>query len=449
MYKYYHRSQHIYLFENEVIHLSKFFPSETYGWSPLLTIFEKVLTLIGMDKNLYRYFFERKMPGSMMMVFTDDPESLRRERANIAAQTRMDPNFVPMVAVSAKNNRGRVDMVRLFHTLQEMDYLPVRQEIRERVAAMWGVTPAWQGAPEAFGGLSTQTQQLVVMSRVVEGDQRLFHEKIFPKILEAFGVTDWGLHLPQPEERAEATRIQFAQQKVAIANQYAQLGFTVELKDQDVTMEEAEFNISGEMVQTAKLNEEQQALQLQQQEQSMEQQEEQGQGEPRSVEIGGEPPEEGEEAMPIQNMMLEKTIPAHKRKFGGRTGGRTPDWRDKSPLEERDIDDYAEARSKKNILTLMDEPQTWVNSLIAKGFDMPFIKQVSPDGKQMWFVQDSVDYVAHLNGSGVVHIEKAKPDPAVHSPFNQSHQDRAMYNPTGAHRQHPNNYDEDDEEEQT
>ena len=449
MYKYYHRSQHIYLFENEVIHLSKFFPSETYGWSPLLTIFEKVLTLIGMDKNLYRYFFERKMPGSMMMVFTDDPESLRRERANIAAQTRMDPNFVPMVAVSAKNNRGRVDMVRLFHTLQEMDYLPVRQEIRERVAAMWGVTPAWQGAPEAFGGLSTQTQQLVVMSRVVEGDQRLFHEKIFPKILEAFGVTDWSLHLPQPEERAEATRIQFAQQKVAIANQYAQLGFTVELKDQDVTMEEAEFNISGEMVQTAKLNEEQQALQLQQQEQSMEQQEEQGQEEPRSVEIGGEPPEEGEEAMPIQNMMLEKTIPAHKRKFGGRTGGRTPDWRDKSPLEERDIDDYAEARSKKNILTLMDEPQTWVNSLIAKGFDMPFIKQVSPDGKQMWFVQDSVDYVAHLNGSGVVHIEKAKPDPAVHSPFNQSHQDRAMYNPTGAHRQHPNNYDEDDEEEQT
>ena len=96
----------------------------------------------------------------------------------------------------------------------------------------------------------------------------------------------------------------------------------------------------------------------------------------------------------------------------------------------------------------MDEPQTWVNSLMDKGFDMPFIKQVSPDGKQMWFTQDTVDYVAHLNGSGVVHIEKAKPDPAVHSPFNQGHKDRAMYNPTGAHRQHPNNYDEEDEEEQ-
>ena len=96
MYKYYHRNQQIYLFDSEIIHLSKFSPSETYGWSPILTIFEKALTLIGMDKNLYRYFFERKMPASMVMVTTDDPESLRRERAHIAAQTRIDPNFIPM-----------------------------------------------------------------------------------------------------------------------------------------------------------------------------------------------------------------------------------------------------------------------------------------------------------------------------------------------------------------
>ena len=111
MYKYYHRSAHLYFFDEEIIHLSKFSPSETYGWSPILTIFEKALTLVGMDKNLYRYFFERKMPASMLMVTTDDPESLRREREHIAAQTRMDPNYIPMVAVSARNQRGRVDMV--------------------------------------------------------------------------------------------------------------------------------------------------------------------------------------------------------------------------------------------------------------------------------------------------------------------------------------------------
>ena len=296
MYKYYHRNKHIYLFDSEVIHVSKFSPSETYGWSPILTVFEKALTLIGMDKNLYRYFFERKMPASMIMVFTDDPESLRRERSNMAAQTRMDPNFVPMVAVSARNNRGRVDMVRLFHTLQEMDYLPVRQEVRERIAAMWGVTPAWQGAPEAFGGLSTQTQQLVVMSRVVEGDQRMFHDKVFPLILDAFGITDWVLELPTPEEKAEATRISFAQQRVAVASQLNQMGFTVKLKDQGEDMESISFVIEGESVPMTQFQGESQALQIEQTMQQMEQQEQQQQLQQQQQDmLGGASPEGGEE----------------------------------------------------------------------------------------------------------------------------------------------------------
>ena len=309
MYKYYHRNKHLYLFESEVIHLSKFSPSETYGWSPILTIFEKALTLIGMDKNLYRYFFERKMPGSMMMVFTDDPESLRRERANLAAQTRLDPNFVPMVAVSSKNNRGRVDIVRLFHTLQEMDYLPVKDEIRERVSAMWGVTPAWQGSPEAFGGLSTQTQQLVVMSRVVEGDQRLFHEKVFPQLLQAFGVENWNISLKVPEEKAEATRISFAQQRIAMASQLNTMGFTIKLKEQGVVMEEAQFTIEGEVVPLTQLQGEQQALSIEQQKDQMEQQ-----AEMEEAPINEESPEDDEEYDPDSdetNIEMTKALDQH------------------------------------------------------------------------------------------------------------------------------------------
>ncbi len=372
MYKYYHRNKHLYLFEQEIIHLSKFSPSETYGWSPILTIFEKALTLIGMDKNLYRYFFERKMPGSMMMVFTDDPESLRRERANLAAQTRLDPNFVPMVAISSKNNRGRVDMVRLFHTLQEMDYLPVRDEIRERVSAMWGVTPAWQGSPEAFGGLSTQTQQLVVMSRVVEGDQRLFHEKVFPQLLEAFGITDWNISLKVPEEKAEATRLSFAQQRIAMASQLNQMGLTITLKEQGVMMEDAQFMIEGEVVPLTQLQGEQQALALEQQQDAAIQQE------------------------------LMKSM----------------------PTDERDIDDWAEARDKKGedrqwgYRRLPGRPPkgtdkkfikstTWVETLSDQGFPSPIIKEIQDNGKQLWFISDGVDYVGNILSNGYIFVEKA------------------------------------------
>ena len=410
MYKYYHRSKHMYFSDKEVIHLSKFSPSETYGWSPILTIFEKALTLVGMDKNLYRYFFERKMPASMLMVTTDDPESLRREREHIAAQTRLDPNYIPMVAVSARNQRGRVDLVRLFHSLNEMDYLPVREEVWERVAAMWGVTPAWQGAPEAFGGLSTQTQQLVVMSRVVEGDQRLFHEKVFPQLLDAFGITDYDVSLPTPEEKAENTRLSFAQQKVAIVNQFSQLGFDIKLKEQDVPLHEAEFIISGKPTPMAQMQAEQMAMGIQQQQEQMEQmkqqQEQQQAMQEQMAAEGEEMPEEG--MMPAEGEAIQAMLKAYKppsqRKFKGRTGGVTPDWHDKSPDEERDIDEYAEARSKKNELTLS---KSWVESLNEKGFTSPIIKEVTPDMSQMWFSQGNIDYVAFLSPTGVTHVEKA------------------------------------------
>jgi len=422
MYKYYHRNQHMYLADNEVIHLTKYAPSETYGWSPILTIFEKALTLIGMDKNLYRYFFERKMPSSMLMVTTDDPESLRRERDHIAAQTRVDPNYIPMVAVSARNNRGRVDMVRLFHTLQEMDYLPVRQEIRERVAAMWGVSPAWQGAPDAFGGLSQQTSQLTVMSRVVEGDQRLFHEKVIPLLLKAFGITDWTLKLPNPEEKAENTKLAMAQQRISIATQYLNMGFDVKLKEKGVDMLEAEFMVDGEAVPQAQMAGEQQAIGLQQAEmglqQALQQQEMQEQQQAMMAEGEAPGPEGGEEAPPEEGGEeegtideLEKSIPKSQRKFKGRMGGITPDHTDKAggTDEERDMEEYAEARTKAAEQRDMGikKGNSWMGDLISRGFESPIIKEVTPDGSQMWFSQDGVDYVAKLGSLGINEIDKA------------------------------------------
>ena len=105
--------------------------------------------------------------------------------------------------------------------------------------------------------------------------------------------------------------------------------------------------------------------------------------------------------------MLQKTIPRSQRKFKGRTGGVTPDWTMKLPGEERNIEDWAEARRKANPLTLMQGSMTWVQGLIQKGYTSPNIREVSSDGKRMWFSQDGIDYVANLNGGGVAHIEKA------------------------------------------
>jgi len=401
MYRYRHRETNIYLFDDEIIHISKFAPSETYGWSPILTIFEKALTLIGMDKNLYRYFFERKMPSSMLMVHTDDPESLRRERANLVANVKADPNFIPMVAVSSRNQRGRVDMVRLFHTLQEMDYLPVRQEIRERVAAMWGVTPAWQGAPEAFGGLSTQTQQLVVMSRVVEGDQRIFHEKVFPHILKAFNVTDWKMELPNPEEKAEATRISFALQRTQLAAQLAQLGYTINLKDPDVDVEEARFVISGKP-KMIEAQTEQMELGVEQAKQQMEQMEQQAEMEQQQQEGAGGEEQMAPELAQLLQQQISKTIPRHKRKHKGIFGRITPDNSMVAVQNETD-----KTSEKTEEFYDLFATKSWMQDLMEKGYPSPLVKELSEDGSKLWFSQDDSNFVAFLHSGRLARVEKA------------------------------------------
>lgn len=257
MYVYNHRGGRVYMMEEELIHISKFSPHETYGYSPLLTLMQKVLTISGMDRFLYRYFFERKTPTQMIMTSTDDPQSLEVERARMEAKMMEDPTYTPWIAVSNRTGRGRTDVVRLFHTLQEMDYLNVRNEIRDRIAGIYGVPQMYYNVMEGMGGLSGQTQQLKMMSNVVASDQRIFNEKIIPLILKNVGVTDWEIKLRTPEEKIEGEVLQLAQQKVAIATAMRQMGYDIKLKPGAWDIDTMDFSFSG------------QAMSLQEQQQMM------------------------------------------------------------------------------------------------------------------------------------------------------------------------------------
>ena len=245
MYVYNHRGRRIYVPEGEMIHISKFSPSETYGYSMLLTIMQKVLTLSGMDRFLYRYFFERKAPTGMILTYTDDPQSLEAERARVEAKMMEDPTYMPWVAVSQRTGRGRTDFVRLFHTLQEMDYMPVRNEIRDRISAAYGVPQMYMNVMEGIGGISGQSQQLKVFNDVIQADQRMYNEKVFPILLKAFGITDWKLQLRPPEEKVEGEILQLATQKVNIASQMRMMGFDVELKPECKDISTLDFTFSG------------------------------------------------------------------------------------------------------------------------------------------------------------------------------------------------------------
>ncbi len=222
----------LYLTADEVIHWSYFTPSELYGYPPILSIYEKALTLIGMDRYIYDYFYERKVPQGIISTVTDDPKGIESVKSELQARMQQDPHYIPWISVSAKTGAGKTEFVRFAYTLDELNYLPVRDEIRERISGIYGVSSIWMSSTTASGGLNNEQQQLTVMSRVVEGAQRVFHEQVFPALMLHFGITDWELKLATPEEESELAEIEIMTSRAIWAQTLQAMGFGVEY-DQD------------------------------------------------------------------------------------------------------------------------------------------------------------------------------------------------------------------------
>ena len=113
----------------------------------------------------------------------------------------------------------------------------------------------------------------------------------------------------------------------------------------------------------------------------------------------------------------------------------TPDWHEKTPMEERDIDEYAEARRRKGenrqwgIREFGGQRKplvkTWIQSLSEQGFTAPVIKQAT--AQQMWVLNNGIDYVGTFGLNGDVFIEKATFKPTFNPPG-------ISYNPSGRNR---------------
>jgi hypothetical protein len=222
------QSKVLYLLRDEVTHWSRYTGTETYGFPPILSIYEKALTLIGMDRYLYDYFFERRVPQGVVTVVTDDVNNFEATKSLVEAKMQQDPHYIPWMAIASKSGQGRMEFVRFAYSLDELNYLPVRDEIRERISGIYGVSNIWMQSMTGVGGLNSETQQLTVMTRVVEGAQRSYHTAVFPKLERALGVKDWHLRIQTPDEMNEQAELSLFSLEIQNAQSMASMGFGVE-----------------------------------------------------------------------------------------------------------------------------------------------------------------------------------------------------------------------------
>lgn len=221
----------LYYGENEMYHTSKYFPSYTYGHSPLYAVWQKVVTLLNMDKYMKDYYGRQRPPRGLLFINTANADSFEKAWFKLLEETKKDPHVIHPIPIENIKGKNIAEFIDFMHSLDEMQYTEVRQEFRRTIAAVYGVMPLFEGDITTSGGLNVEREQIQVQNRVLQKAQTIYNEKLFVWLCKQLGVTDYIYKLGEVEHKTEKEQEELRALKIQNALLMKQLGFEVDINE--------------------------------------------------------------------------------------------------------------------------------------------------------------------------------------------------------------------------
>jgi len=220
-----------YFLKGEVLHFSKYNPSRLYGMSPIITLYNNIMTLIAMENYVNSSYTKSRMPKGLLAVQTRNMDSMKSFWRAVKEKMEQDPHFIPVMGIEAENGKGAVEWIKFMDSLKEMDYVSVKDDLRDRISAFYGVSKVFMADNTTSGGLNNEGMQILVTNRAVQMAQNVYNNYVFPFLVKQFGITDWNLTLPPSEEEDEIAVLRKREIEVNIAASTKNLGFEVEMDE--------------------------------------------------------------------------------------------------------------------------------------------------------------------------------------------------------------------------
>jgi len=223
--------QEQYFLKGEVLHFSKYSPSRLYGLSPVITLYNHLTTLLAMEQYVNSSYTKSRMPRGLLAVQTRNMDSMRAFWRSVKEKMETDPHFIPVMGIEAEGGKGSVEWIKFMDSLKEMDYVSVKDDLRDRISAFYGVSKVFMADNTTSGGLNNEGMQILVTNRAVQMAQNVYNNYVFPFLVKQFGITDWVLKLPPSEEEDEIAVLRKREIEVNIAASTKNLGFEVEMDE--------------------------------------------------------------------------------------------------------------------------------------------------------------------------------------------------------------------------
>ena len=149
----------------------------------------------------------------------------------VKEKMEQDPHYIPVMGIEAENGKGSVEWIKFMDSLKEMEYVAVKDDLRDRISAFYGVSKVFMADNTTSGGLNNEGMQILVTNRAVQMAQNVYNNYVFPFLVKQFGITDWILKLPPSEEEDEVAVLRKRELEVNIAASTKNLGFEVDMDE--------------------------------------------------------------------------------------------------------------------------------------------------------------------------------------------------------------------------
>jgi len=226
-----------YYFKHEVLHVSRYRPGLLYGVSPCVTLYREARSLIKMEEYIQEYFEKRMIPRGMVIIrrsatapasgsppITPPQQMVDQFKQDVNRRMADEPRDIPFVGISHADD---IQFVPFADKIQEMEFIPVREEFKRNIASFYGLSPLFMAQTEESGGMNNESQQITVTNRALESAQAIYNVKVFPWIMRLCGVGAWKFELTKPERQDLINDVQLRLGWVELATGMKELGFKV------------------------------------------------------------------------------------------------------------------------------------------------------------------------------------------------------------------------------
>jgi len=214
--------------EGEVIwRAGKYQPGLIYGFSPIYSIWSKVMALSHMDEYIRKYFDKMRPPRGLLVIASRNYESFRKAWNALEEKTIEDPYMIhPLTVEAEKGGRNLAQWLDFTGSLKELQFTEIRKELRQIIGATFGVLPLYFG--ELPTGWSQEGLQVTITNRAIKWGQSILQESFFDIIARMMGVDDWILRLKEGEEADHMRELEIEAQEINNHATLQTMGFAVE-----------------------------------------------------------------------------------------------------------------------------------------------------------------------------------------------------------------------------